>query len=228
MQTASCVSPQHASPTTPPRKPRASPSLALPSGGCYGRELVMTAGTPERAPADEAALVAAMARGETQALAQLYDIHAPLMLAVAQRILGTRNAAEDLVHDVLLEAWQHANEYDAARGTVRAWLLLRTRSRSLDVKKSARIARSVSFSESIVDMSSDAEQVLLAPDQRRVQNLLARLPDEQRTVLLLGYFEGLSSSEIAARINVPIGTVKSRVAAALTRLRTALSYQELR
>jgi RNA polymerase sigma-70 factor, ECF subfamily len=180
----------------------------------------------QRAQPDEAALVSAMARGDAQALAALYDIHAPLMLALAARILGTRNAAEDLVHDVFLEAWQHAHEYDTTRGTVRAWLLLRTRSRALDVKKSARISRSVSFSESLVDLTTEGDKISSAPDRRAVVDLLAGLPEDQRTVLLLGYFEGLSSSEIAARINVPVGTVKSRVAAALSRLRAALSYTE--
>lgn len=182
----------------------------------------MTASHHPRSETDEPALVAAMARGDTQALARLYDIHAPLMLALAQRILGTRSAAEDLVHDVMLEAWQRANDYDASRGSVRAWLMLRTRSRALDVKKSARMTRSVSFSESAFDAPTDSERMSLAPDKRAVQNLLVSLPEEQRTVLLLGYFEGLSSSEIAARINVPIGTVKSRVASALMRLRSAL------
>jgi RNA polymerase sigma-70 factor (ECF subfamily) len=177
------------------------------------------------AQADDAALIAALARGDRAALGQLYDVHAPVMLALAQRIVGARSAAEDLVHDVLLEAWQHAAEYDASRGSVRAWLMLRTRSRALDLVKSARVARSVSLSDSVLELGSEDEAIALSPDRRAVQKLVAGLPEEQRTVLLLGYFEGLSSSEIAARIRVPVGTVKSRVASALTRLRAALTQE---
>ena len=168
-------------------------------------------------------LVIAIAGGDRDALARLYDRYASLLLGVAQRILGAPREAEDLVHDVFLEAWRSAKDYDEARGTVRTWLLMRLRSRALDRKKSAA-ARTVPIE--VVEMderAAAAEDPALAPDRAVVRRVLAALPKEQRVVLELAYFEGLSSSEIATRIEVPIGTVKSRVAAALGKLRSELA-----
>jgi RNA polymerase sigma-70 factor (ECF subfamily) len=166
-----------------------------------------------------------MARGDSAALALLYDRYAGIMLALARRIVGRGPEAEDVIHDVFLEAWRHAADYDAARGSVKAWLLLRTRSRSLDVQKSARVSKQASGLDDawLAELSGPGADGATAPDQILVRKVLVALPIEQREVLWLGYFEGLSSSEMAERIGVPIGTVKSRVAAALSALRGALS-----
>lgn len=173
---------------------------------------------------DDAALVQATAAGDRAALARLYDRYAPILLAVAVRILGERREAEDLVHDVFLEAWRQAGSFDPARGSVRAWLLMRLRSRALDRRKSAGYRRvsSLDSGELGADLERDVptEDPAFAPDRAAVRRALAALPEEQRVVLTLGYFEGLSSAEIAARLTMPIGTVKSRVAAALSRLRS--------
>jgi RNA polymerase sigma-70 factor, ECF subfamily len=172
----------------------------------------------------DAELVQAMARGQTDALAKLYDLHAPVMMALAQRILGSKNDAEDLVHDVFLEAWRRAADYDPTRGTVRAWLILRTRSRAIDSRKSAKVSRTVTVGDTawLERLLGGAEDVSGSADRDLVRRSLRDLPEDQRMVLLLGYFEGLSSSEIAARLATPIGTVKSRVAKGLSRLREAL------
>jgi RNA polymerase sigma-70 factor, ECF subfamily len=166
-----------------------------------------------------------MARGDNAALAELYDRYAGTMLALARRIVGRGAEAEDLIHDVFLEAWRHSADYDPARGTVKAWLLLRARSRSLDVQKSARVAKQASglSDDWLAQMSDPSRDTAASADQARLRQVLGKLSPEQREVLLLGYFEGLSSSEISERVGVPIGTVKSRVAAALTALRSALS-----
>jgi RNA polymerase sigma-70 factor (ECF subfamily) len=167
-------------------------------------------------------LVMAISGGDRQALARLYDRYAPLLLGVGQRILANRREAEDLVHDVFLEAWRQAADYDPRRGSVRTWLLMRLRSRALDRRKSAA-ARLVSNEVPIEeDREAVAEDPSLAPDRAGVRRALMQLPKEQRTVLELAYFEGLSSSEIAQRLDAPIGTVKSRVAAALAKLRADL------
>jgi RNA polymerase sigma-70 factor, ECF subfamily len=179
---------------------------------------------PASAP-DDVAIVGAMARGDSAALALLYDRYAGSMLALARRIVGRGPEAEDVIHDVFLEAWRRAADYDAARGSVKAWLLLRTRSRSLDVQKSARVSKQASGLDDawLAELSAPGADGGAVPDQLRIRKVLVALPVEQREVLLLGYFEGLSSSEMAERIGVPIGTVKSRVAAALSTLRGALS-----
>jgi RNA polymerase sigma-70 factor, ECF subfamily len=170
-------------------------------------------------------LVRAIANGDSRALATLYDRHAPIMLGLARRIVGGKPEAEDIVHDVFVEAWRRAADYDENRGSVKAWLLLRTRSRAIDFRKSAGVARTVPAGDGawltlIADPRADDSE---APDRTRLRRVLASLNSEQREVLLLGYFEGLSSSEIADKVGIPIGTVKSRVAAALSALRAALS-----
>lgn len=170
-------------------------------------------------------LVEAMAGGDRAALGQLYDRHAGLMLAVGIRMMGNREAAEDLLHDVLLEAWKRASDFDAARGTVRGWLTLRMRSRALDRLRSVKRTRTVSSEDEPVEgrPAPVGEDPALGPDRKRVATVLGALPEQQRSVLELAYFEGLSSTEIATRLEVPVGTVKSRTAAGLRKLRAALT-----
>lgn len=168
----------------------------------------------------------ALAGGDGDALGQLYDRHIGVMLAVATRMLGTQEAAEDLAHDVLLEAWRRAETYSYKRGSVRAWLLVRLRSRALDQLRSARHQREFATEQTPERVARPAEDPALTRDRKRVAACLLALPDGQREVLQLGYFGGLSSSEIAARLEVPIGTVKSRVAAGLRKLRAALQTGE--
>jgi RNA polymerase sigma-70 factor (ECF subfamily) len=182
--------------------------------------------TPQPSGTDEA-LVRAISSGDTLALSELYDRHAPLMLGLARRIVGGKPEAEDIVHDVFVEAWRRAADYDEGRGSVKAWLLLRTRSRAIDFRKSAGVARTVPTGDSawlasLVDPRADDSE---APDRARVRRMLSELNVEQQEVLALGYFEGLSSTEIAAKVGIPVGTVKSRVAAALSALRQALADQ---
>jgi len=167
---------------------------------------------------DEAdiALVRAMADGDRGAVAALYERHAGLLLGLALRIVRERREAEDLLHDVLLEAWRAAKDFDPRRGRVRTWLAIRMRSRCLDHQKSARISRNAGDAglETVLDEREGA-----TPDHGRVREALADLGTDQRTVVELAYFEGLSCSEIAAKIQIPIGTVKSRLAAGMQRLR---------
>ena len=169
-----------------------------------------------------------MARGDAAAIAQLYDRHAPVMLALARRILGSHADGEDLVHDVFIEAWRHAADYDPERGTVKAWLILRTRSRAVDIRRSAARTMVDHDSRELARLTGASEDAALAPDRERIRQLLKDLPKDQSDVLLLGYFEGLSSTEIAERISAPVGTVKSRIAAALSRLRAALHVRRER
>lgn len=170
---------------------------------------------------DDIALMDAMANGDRAALATLYDRHAPTLLALALRIVRSRGEAEDLLHDVFLEAWRNAKSYDLSRGRVRTWLVIRMRSRALDVVKSARVSRRADDDRTAETLAA-GDDPSASPDQRRVRAALAELSPEQRAVLELAYFDGRSCSEIAAQLDVPIGTVKSRLAAALGKLRHTL------
>ena len=168
----------------------------------------------------DADLVAAVARGDQGALASLYDRHSGVLLGLAMRIVRDRREAEDLLHDVFLEAWRSAKSFDPKRGRVRTWLAIRMRSRALDLQKSARVSRNAGDAglEMLVDDTENR-----SPDHARVRAALADLGPDQRRVLELAYFEGLSCTEIAERISIPVGTVKSRIAAGLDRLRNGLS-----
>jgi RNA polymerase sigma-70 factor (ECF subfamily) len=167
----------------------------------------------------DAPLVARMARGDRSAVAELYERHAARLLALAQSLLRSPQEAEDLIHDVFLEAWRRAADYSEERGSVRTWLLLRTRSRCFDRLKSRRRA-------TLSEAPEEHAAPLLAPahdgDQARLHAILARMPEPQQEVILLGYFEGLSTTEIALRLGIPAGTVKSRTRAALISLRSVL------
>ena len=175
----------------------------------------------------DAELIGAVAAGDRDALAALYDHHSAVVLGLARRMLGSA-AAEDLVHDVFLEAWHHAAEYSPERGSVRTWLIVRARSRALDRlgkrARDARVAEEVIAQRSASTVASPG--VADALDARRARHLASQLAPDIVTVLDLAYFEGLSCSQIAARLDVPIGTVKSRLARALSQLRAAIGHQE--
>lgn len=181
-------------------------------------------GHPRRVQAEPAAsdldALRRMADGDAQALGELYDRHASRLLALGMRILRSEREAEDVLHDVFLRAFQHAGDYTPERGSVKGWLLLHMRSRCLDR------ARSHGFSRAEPLLEEPAHDALPCADRRidaaRASSLLATLPAGQRDVLELGYFEGLSFSEIAEVLGVPLGTVKSRVHAALGTLRSEL------
>lgn len=169
-------------------------------------------------------LVLAMARGDSGALGVLYDRYCPVLLATAARILGSQREAEDLVHDVLMEAWQKAGDYDRARGSVRTWLLVRLRSRALDRWRRAGRIKVQTMEERTLDdvlpaHSDDPGDTL---DHAHVRRAVQDLPEHQRSVLELAYFEGLSSTEVAERLGIPVGTVKSRTAAGLVKLRSVM------
>lgn len=215
--------------SAPARGPRGRFARALNAAIVPFVALVSASPTEAVEPSD-IALVAEMARGNSEALGALYDRYAPVLLALVERVAARGAEAEDLVHDVFLEAWRRAADYDPARGSVKSWLLLRARSRALDHRKSARISRRAGGSESplLEELSDATTEPSLGPDRTRLRAVLSALPSEQRTVLVLGYFEGLSSSEIAERLGIPLGTVKSRVAAALAQLRETFAERNQR
>jgi RNA polymerase sigma-70 factor, ECF subfamily len=163
-------------------------------------------------------LIGQVARGQKLALGALYDRHAGLLLAILTRVLGDAHDAEDVLHEVFLEVWQRAADYDPGRGSVRAWLVMRARSRGLDRLRALGRARTLpSHPLALADVSQVAPEAALS-----VRRALSDLAPELRTLLELGYFAGMSSAEIAAHQGLAVGTVKSRVARALAELRDAL------
>lgn len=188
-------------------------------------------GPPATDLALDATELAAIARGDRGALGALYDRYAPILMALGVRLLGERREAEDVLHDVFVEVWKHAGEYDPERATVKTWLVLRMRSRCLDRLRSAGHSRresltgreEVTLERTRTDKPSAVEDRV---DAGRLRGVLATLPDDQKAVIVLGFFDGLSSSEIAEELGIPIGTVKSRVRSAMSKLRQALGVGE--
>jgi RNA polymerase sigma-70 factor (ECF subfamily) len=160
------------------------------------------------------------ARGnEVEAFAEVYDRHAPSLLALLRRILGTQVDAQDILHDVFLEAWRGVRSYDAQRGSVGAWLAVRARSRALDalgvLDQRTRLAHK---------HPSHAAPLTAAPGERElaVQQALQKLSPHVRQTLELMYFEGLTAPELSERMNVPDGTVRSRLSRGLAALKHML------
>jgi RNA polymerase sigma-70 factor (ECF subfamily) len=167
-------------------------------------------------------LIVDSARGSREAFAKLYDRHSDAVSTIARRLLGNSSDVNDLVHDVFIEAWQRAGDYDPARGSVRSWLLVRARSRCIDRRKSPAMSRRGTLDFDPVADASVTVRVESYFDSQVVRAALDRLPFDQRAAIVLGFCEGLSSSEIALKLDVPVGTVKSRVHAAMLKLRVDL------
>lgn len=188
-------------------------------------------GGPRRMPPDrsvEADLVARMAAGDTgAALEAFYQRFAGLVLAVANRILSSRAEAEEVLQEIFFELWRRAPQYDRGRASVTTWVLTIARSRALDARRARARRPSGAGEESAIPPAPDEER----PDQRAlaqqrsqaVRAAIGRLTPEQRQAVELAYFDGLSHSEIAGRLNLPLGTVKSRILSAMKLLRGGLA-----
>jgi len=186
-------------------------------------------GDAAAAEADRAAM-RRMARGDADALAEVYDRHARLLYSLALRIMRLQPDAEDVLQDVFAQVWRQASRYDASRGTVVGWLVTLTRSRSLDRLRRSRSRPQTTDDEQaaqeLADGSPGIDLTLVSEQQASaVRAALEALPENQRVPLELAYYEGLSQSEIAERLGTPLGTIKTRMRQALLRLRDAVAEQ---
>lgn len=176
------------------------------------------------------AIVQAIGRGDEAALGELYDRHVNLLMGLALRILGSREDAEEVVQETFVHVWRNARMYDAGRSAVSTWLVMVARSRAIDRLRSGRaVDRTLQTLEGqlrVVDTSSRALSTVLSVERRhRVRAELERLPPEQRQVLEMAFFAGLTQSEIAAAAGLPLGTVKTRTLLAMKKLRAALASE---
>ena len=175
--------------------------------------------------AGDAAVVGRLAAGDAEALASLYDRYAKLVYSLAVRILEDTAEAEEVVQDVFSQAWAQASRYDAARAPVAAWLLMMARSRAIDRRRSRRAAPVAAAAE-LPDVRDEAPapeaQALTAEQVTRLKRALGELPLAQRLTIELAYYGGMTQSEIAEKLEQPIGTIKTRIRLGLRRLREAL------
>lgn len=172
------------------------------------------------------------ADGDQQAIAALYDRYGEMLYAVAYRVARQRADAEDAVVEAFTQAWRDASRFEASRGSVAGWLTMIARSRALDIVRARnrreRITTSASSRESdgMLAMGSSpadpADSYDSTERKRRVQAALETLSPPQRQAIELAFFEGLSQSEIAQRLEEPLGTIKTRVRLGMLKLRESL------
>lgn len=179
---------------------------------------------------EEIALVARMAERDSQALSVLYDRYSGMLLALATRILHDPSAAEEILQEVFWQAWRQAGRYDPSRSSVSTWLVLLTRSRSIDRLRSRKVKERTiaAVREEGTPTHTSPEgvrDVLIQERKQRLREELEQLPEAQKEVLELSFFGGLTQREIAERTDTPLGTVKTRSLLGLKKLREALRDQ---
>ena len=177
----------------------------------------------------DAELLTLIADGDVRAVGVLYDRYAPTLFPIALRIVRDRAEAEDVLHDAFVAVNERASQYAADRGSVIAWLVTLVRNLSIDRTRRrdrrGTLAREVLAHEPPASVRDPERLTSDASEREKIRRALATLPEAQRQTLEVAFFEGLSYPEIAARENVPLGTIKSRAARALAALREALAKE---
>ena len=181
---------------------------------------------------DDAALMEALERGDVGALEAVYDRYSSLVFSVSIRVLRDPQLAEDVTQEVFLRLWRQPASFDPARGRFISWLMSVTRNRALDEvrRRSRRVraeepedeTRPIEALPSTDRMDDPALGVELREQREVVQAAMTRLPPEQRRVIELAYFSGLTQTEIADVTGEPLGTVKTRIRLGMRKLREAL------
>lgn len=172
-------------------------------------------------------LLERVARGERDALLTLHDRLGSAMLAVALRVTRDRAVAEEVVQEALLAVWREAGAFDRSRGSASSWLLTLVRNRAIDALRARRRRASLedrSAGEPLDDTVTPEQRSSEAQRATAVREALSRLRPELRAALELAYYGGRSHSEIAADLNVPLGTIKTRIATAVKCLRDELAH----
>ncbi len=185
---------------------------------------------PGENPERDRELIRAVARGSGDAVSDLYDRYGSTVYGLALRVLGQPDLAEEVVQDVFAQIWREAGRYDAGRSTVAGWIVMVTRTRSIDRLRARNARPDVSAAVQPTDVaplpSSDRNpetSTIIADNVRVVRGALAQLPDQFRSLIELAYYEGLTHSEIASRTGIPLGTVKTRLRSAMGTLRSVLA-----
>lgn len=187
----------------------------------------------ETAAGDDETLIERIAGGDSVALSLLYDRYARLVFGMALRVLANREAAEDIVQETFWRVWRRSSTFRTSRGQVAAWITGIAHNLAIDELRRQRSRPNPVYDaedrpvlRELEDTRSDVVGAALDGERRRlISEALARIPEEQRAVIELAYFAGLSQSEIAEQLQNPIGTVKTRARLALQKLRDILHAQ---
>jgi len=171
-------------------------------------------------------LIQQVAKQDREAFSQLYDRSSSLVFSLAMRMLKVRSDAEDLLQEVFVQVWRQASSYSADRGSPEAWIINIARSRAIDkIRSIRRMEKSFVLTDdpARAESSDNVESSAAESEVRLTMNsALGNLPEAQRKVLELAYFDGLTQTEIAQRLAEPLGTVKTRMRSGMQRLREIL------
>jgi RNA polymerase sigma-70 factor, ECF subfamily len=185
--------------------------------------LSLDTGTEVRA--SDAALIDRILQRDETALAAIYDRYAGMLSSVLNRILRDTQAAEEILQDIFLQLWRSASRFDASRGSLPGWLLVIARNRAISRLRRHNPAAGEELGENSVALPVNLESVIAQRELLdRVKGALENLPAEQRAMIELAYFEGLTHSEIAQRTGDPLGTVKTRLRSGVESLKRALQF----
>ncbi|PZF15220.1 RNA polymerase subunit sigma [Curtobacterium sp. MCPF17_011] len=180
-----------------------------------------TPGAPEPVSADD--LLSRVATGDQAAFADLYDELSGRVLGLVTRLLRDRAQSEEVTQEVFLEVWQQATRFDQARGSAASWVLTMAHRRAVDRVRASQSSRDRDTKIGIRDFETDfdsvSESVEIRLEHERVSRALSRLTEFQRQAVQLAYYGGFSHSEMADKLGVPIGTVKTRLRDGMIRLR---------
>jgi RNA polymerase sigma-70 factor (ECF subfamily) len=193
----------------------------------------MESASRQAASSIEPKLLTRVAKGDPQAFGQLYDQSSTLLFTLAYRILSDREEAAELLQEVYLEVWRKIAKYDPGRGTPIAWLVTLTRSRAID-----RLRSRASRGQQLIPASLEHPLVSQTPDvspnpyeaqedselRQTMAKAILELPLPQQQAIEMAFYQGLTHTEIAAKLNQPLGTVKTRIKLAMTKLRAALHH----
>lgn len=171
---------------------------------------------------DEAALLARIRAGDESAMAELYDRYSGIVYGVALRVLGSTASAEDLLQEVFLQLWRNPQAFDPERGKLAPWLAVIARNRSIDMLRRRPVEEDIDelpISTGVKLEDEAGERMAI----EKVRGVLAQIPQEQRKALEMAFFEGMTHTEISAKLGEPLGTVKTRIRAGLLALRKAFA-----
>lgn len=177
-------------------------------------------------PASQEELLGRVAQGDEGAFGELYDRMAPRVLGLVRRLLVDPSQSEEVTQEIFLEIWQTATRYEAQRGGASTWILTMAHRRAVDRIRSSQASRDRDIKIGIRDLAvaydEVSETVGVRIEHERVEKAMSRLTELQRQAISLAYYGGLSQSEVAERLQIPLGTVKTRLRDGMIRLRDEL------
>lgn len=175
---------------------------------------------------DDNQLIMRIAEGDQDAMSELYDRYASLLIGMGLGFIRSRESVEDVAHDVFVEIWRTAQDFDPTRGQARTWIIMKMRCRLLDRLRRSKRRQALLHQHGQLLEPRSPTSPLNKTMQHQVQNAIDTLPDHLKEIIQHVYYEGLSSSETADSLDIPTGTVKSRMAKARAMLHDLLHSGE--